>query len=401
MKIAILGFGVVGSGVYETLRNNAAGVARKAGEPVEVAHILDIRDFSGHEAGALFTSDFEKILNDAEIGVVVECMGGVEPAFSYSKAALEKGKSVATSNKELVAKRGTELLALAERNGAHYFFEASVGGGVPIIRPLSQCLAANRIEEICGILNGTTNYILTEMALKGEDFAAALAEAQSLGYAERNPAADVEGRDTQRKIAILASLASGKFVDAEQIYTEGITGIRPADLALAKRQGYALKLIARAQLQSDGKAFALVAPTFVSKDNPLSNVDDVFNAILVRGDVAGTLMFYGRGAGKLPTASAIVADVIDATKHVGRPRAAAWTENGGGGARPKDEWVWSYIVTCGKSGAALAKRFEKARILEENEESATFAAYDIKEKDFLAAISESGAAGARYFRILE
>ncbi|MBQ7040392.1 MAG: homoserine dehydrogenase [Clostridia bacterium] len=310
IQVAILGYGVVGSGVHEIIREHAKDLTGKTGDMLNVKYILDIRDFSGHPDAQLFTKDFDVILSDPEVSVIAEVIGGVEPAYTYTKKALEAGKSVVTSNKELVAKKGTELLKIAKDNNACYMFEASVGGGIPIIRPLNQCLAANTITEIMGILNGTTNYILTSMIKKGKSFDEALKKAQELGYAERNPSADVDGIDACRKVAILASLVTGKEVDPDRIYTEGITKITLEDVKSAEALGFVIKLIGYVQKCND-KVFARVSPLLIEKDSPLAMVEDVFNAILAVGDSTGEVMFYGKGAGKRPTASAVVADIID------------------------------------------------------------------------------------------
>lgn len=313
-KIAILGFGTVGSGVYEIMKKNHDSIARKAGKTIELARILDIRDFPGHEAEALFTKDFNDVLQDSEIDIVAEVIGGLHPAYEFTKQLLEAGKSVVTSNKELVAACGAELLAIAKEKGVHYMFEASVGGGIPIIRPMHQCLAANEISEIIGILNGTTNYILTEMIKKGKSFEEALKDAQQKGYAEANPAADVEGKDACRKIAILSSLSFGYQIDAEKVPTEGITKITLDDVKLAETMGYVIKLIGCSKRIGD-KVMAYVSPVLIPQDHSLAGVDGVFNAIMIKGDSIGDVMFYGRGAGKLPTASAVMADVIDCARN--------------------------------------------------------------------------------------
>jgi len=312
-KICIIGFGCIGSGTYEILKKNAKSISRKAGEDIEVKYIIDIRDFSSHEASSLFTSDFDKVLNDDEVTVVVETMGGVGPAYEYTKAALEKGKNVVTSNKELVAIKGDELFALAAKNGVKYFYEASVGGGIPIIRPILTSLGSNEITEITGILNGTTNYILTKMFKDGDTFDNALKTAQELGYAERNPSADVDGFDTGKKISILSSMVIGKKVNHEDVHTLGITKITLEDTKYAEKMGYSIKLLGRFK-NVGGEYEVMVEPMFVAKSSPLSGVEDVFNGIFVNGDMLGDAMFYGRGAGKLPTASAVVADVIEVVK---------------------------------------------------------------------------------------
>ncbi len=310
VNIAILGYGVVGSGVYEVAQKNAESIKRKSGHEIRVGRILDLRDFPDHPQKTLFTKNFDDILNDHQISIVAEVMGGVTPAYDYTKAALLAGKSVVTSNKELVATHGTELLAIAAQKGVSYMFEASVGGGIPIIHPLNQCLAANELSEITGILNGTTNYILTKMIRANQSFEQALADAQAKGYAERNPSADVDGHDACRKICILASLAFGKAVDYSRIYTEGITGIALEDVAYARRLDYVIKLIGYARRDA-GRVLCRVSPMLVPMTNPLAGVEDVFNAIMVHGDSIGDVMFYGRGAGKLPTASAVMADIIE------------------------------------------------------------------------------------------
>lgn len=314
IKIGIVGYGTVGSGVYEVVRTNKENIAKRAGEAVEVKRICDLREFPGDPAEPLITHDFTEMLNDPEIKIIVETMGGVHPAYDFVKAALEHGKSVCTSNKELVAKYGSELLAVAKERNLNFLFEASVGGGIPIIRPLNQALTADEIMEIKGILNGTTNYILTKMGREGESYAQALAEAQELGYAERNPEADVEGYDACRKIAILTSLAYGMQVDYEDIYTEGITRLTEEDMEYAKALDADIKLLGSSK-RENGRVYAQVAPVMIPSSHPLYSVNDVFNAIFVKGNVLDDVMFYGRGAGKLPTASAVVSDVIDAVKH--------------------------------------------------------------------------------------
>ncbi|MBO5929430.1 MAG: homoserine dehydrogenase [Clostridia bacterium] len=323
ISIAVLGHGVVGSGVAEVLTINQGSITEKVGQPVVVKRILDLRSFPQLPYADKFTTNFDDIVNDTEISIVVETMGGLHPAYDYAKAALSAGKSVVTSNKELVAAKGDELLALAQANNVSFLFEASVGGGIPIIRPLWQCLAANEVEGIAGILNGTTNFMLTHMVQDGMSFEDALALAQQLGYAERNPAADVEGMDACRKICILASLAFGKHVYPDQVHTEGITHLTAADVRCAEQLGCVIKLIGKARRTEDG-VYCLVAPMLVPKDSILSGVNDVFNAILVQGNAVGDVVFYGKGAGKLPTASAVVADVIDAAKHQGAPHCLSW-----------------------------------------------------------------------------
>jgi len=315
INIAILGFGTVGSGVYDVITQNKDVIQEKCEQRINVKRVLDIRDFPDHPVQKILTRNFEDILHDDEISIIVECVGGLDPVYGYTKKALIGGKSVITSNKEMVAAHGPEMLAVAEENNVRYLLEASVGGGIPIIRPILQCLAANHITEIYGILNGTTNYILTRMVKNGESFDDALKLAQENGYAERDPAADVEGHDTCRKIAILASLAFGKNVSWDSIPTTGITKVTVEDAKKAEEQNCVLKLIGHAKLE-DGEIVCKVEPTLVPKDSPLAGVDDVYNGIMIRGDFVGDVMFYGRGAGKYPTASAVVADIIDIVRHV-------------------------------------------------------------------------------------
>lgn len=324
MKIAIMGFGVVGSGVGEIVLKNQKGIAVKCGENVEIAHILDLRDFPESEFKC-FTKDFNDILSDPEVGIVVETMGGVNPAYKFTKELLLAGKHVITSNKELVAAHGAELLSIAEQKNINYLFEASVGGGIPIIRPLYSCLTAGIITDVIGILNGTTNYILTQMFQSGVSFENALCDAQKKGYAEKDPTADIEGLDTCRKIAILSSLAYGKAIDSSKVETEGITNITAEDVAYAEKAGYSIKLIGYSSREGKN-VYAAVFPAFVSKQNPLSSINDVFNGIVVKGDDLGDVMFYGRGAGKLPTANAVVSDIIDAVKHKHTHIIIQWNE---------------------------------------------------------------------------
>lgn len=337
VEIAVMGYGVVGSGVVEVLTNHSENIARRAKEEINIKYILDLRDFPGSPFESKFTKSFETILNDPEVKVVVEVMGGLNPAFDFVKRCLEAGKSVVTSNKELVAAKGAQLLKIAQKNNMNFLFEASVGGGIPIIRPISQCLAANDVVEIAGILNGTTNFILTKMIHEQMNFEDALALAQKLGYAERNPAADVEGYDACRKICILASLAYGKHVYPEQVHTEGITKITLADVEYAASWGGVVKLIGQVKMMEDGRLQTIVCPMFVSRESQLANVDDVFNGIMVRGDSTGDVVFYGKGAGKLPTASAVVADVIDCVKHFKARKYLFWEDG-------SEDYVADYLL---------------------------------------------------------
>lgn len=342
MKVAIMGFGVVGSGVGEILLKNAKSIAKKTGEKIEVGHILDLRDFPDSEFKC-FTKDFNDILNDAEVETVAEVMGGVTPAYDFTKRLLSAGKNVVTSNKELVATHGTELFEIARKNGVNYMFEASVGGGIPVIKPLVSCLAANEITEISGILNGTTNYILTQMIKNGRSFDEALRGAQENGYAEKNPSADVDGIDTCRKIAILGSLAFGKYVDCTRIKTRGISGVTLEDVKYAGRLGCVIKLIGYARRENGG-VYALVAPMLLPKSDPLAGIDDVFNGVKINGSFVGDVMFYGRGAGKLPTASAVVADIIDTLENRGKDLKMSWTDSGEGYLITEDEKPAKYYL---------------------------------------------------------
>lgn len=351
MKIAIMGFGVVGSGVGEIISSSQESLKKRCGEEIEIASILDLRDFPD-SSFKCFTKDFNDILSNDEIGLVVEVMGGTKPAYEFTKQLLLAGKHVVTSNKELVAKHGTELLKIAREKNINYLFEASVGGGIPIIRPLYSSLVSNELTDIIGILNGTTNYILTQMIKEGASFEAALAGAQANGYAEKDPTADVEGYDTCRKIAILTSLAFGKYVNSEDIETEGITSITLEDVEYAAEFGGVIKLVGMSKRAENG-AFARVCPVILKKDHPLAGIDDVFNGILVKGEALGDVMFYGRGAGSLPTASAVVSDVIDIVKHKDKHIILGWTDGEEGYLKDPDEQAFRYYVRlCGSSDSA-------------------------------------------------
>lgn len=325
VNVGIIGYGTVGSGVFEVLNINSKSIEVRAGEEIKVKRICDLRDFPGDEAEKLITHDFNDILNDKEISIVVETMGGTKPAYDFVKASIEAGKSVCTSNKELVAKFGAGLIKLAKKHNVNFLFEASVGGGIPIIRPLNYALTAEEILEIKGILNGTTNFILTKMNDEGLDYETVLKEAQAMGYAEKNPTADVEGFDTCRKIAILTSLAYGKQVEFEDIKTEGISKITKEDMEYAKALNASIKLIGESK-KENGVVYARVAPALINREQPLYGVHDVFNAIFVKGNMVDDVMFYGRGAGKLPTASAVVADIIEAVKYKDRHVGIIWEE---------------------------------------------------------------------------
>mgnify|MGYP000410593857 CR=1 FL=1 len=343
MKAAVMGYGTIGSGVVEVLDINGSSIAKRVGEPVEIKYVLDLRDFPGDPIQDKIVHDYKTIAEDPEVKIVVETMGGVEPAYTFVKAMLEAGKHVTTSNKALVAAKGAELIALAKEKNVNFMFEASVGGGIPIIRPLNSCLTADEIEEITGIVNGTTNYMMTEMSEKGADFDEVLKDAQAKGYAEKDPTADIEGYDACRKIAILTSLVCGQQVDFEDIHTEGITHISATDIKYAKAMGRAIKLLATSK-KTDGGYVAMVAPFLLPKEHPLYNVNGVFNAIFVlaaehplcgvngvfngifvHGNVLGDAMFYGSGAGKLPTASAVVADVVEMAKNLDKNIPVEWS----------------------------------------------------------------------------
>lgn len=326
INIAVLGYGTVGSGVVEVINTNQDSINRRAGDEIRIKYVLDLRDFPGDPVQEVLVHDYETIVNDPEVDIVVEVMGGLEPAHTFVKRALEAGKSVATSNKALVAKFGPELMDIARNKNINFLFEASCGGGIPIIRALNQSLTADQIDEVTGILNGTTNYMLTKMDMEGSRFESVLKEAQEKGYAEADPTADVEGYDACRKIAILSSLAYGKFLNYEKIHTEGITRITPEDMEYARVMGMSIKLLATSRKLSEDSYYAVVAPFLVGKNNPLYSVNDVYNGIFVHGNVLGDAMFYGSGAGKLPTASAVVADVVDEAKHLHENMPNEWND---------------------------------------------------------------------------
>ena len=351
MKIALMGFGVVGSGVGEIIRNSPDALKGRSGEEIEIKWILDLRDFPDSSFNC-FTKDFNDILNDPEVETVVEVMGGTVPAYEFTKKLLLAGKHVVTSNKELVAKHGTELLNIAKEKNVNYLFEASVGGGIPIIRPLYSSLSANELTDVIGILNGTTNYILTQMINEGESFSDALKGAQEKGYAEKDPTADVEGFDTCRKIAILASLAFGKYVDSAEIHTEGITKITLEDVEYANAFGGVIKLIGMASKAENG-IYACVCPAVLKTSHPLAGIDGVFNGIMVKGDAIGDVMFYGKGAGSLPTASAVVSDVIDTVKHKNTHILLGWTDSEDGYLLDSDDQKFSFYIRLGGKSASF------------------------------------------------
>ncbi len=363
VNIAILGFGTVGSGVAEVMSENAQSIAHNAAEEISVKAILDVRDFPGSPFADKMVRDFSVIENDPDVRVVVETIGGVKAAYEFTKRALLAGKSVVTSNKELVSTRGHELLEIARQKNVNYLFEASVGGGIPIIRPITQCLTANEIDEIYGILNGTTNYILTRMITDGAPFQEILKDAQRLGYAEADPTADVEGYDAARKICILADLCFGKSVDPEKISVEGISGVTLEDIEYARRLGCKLKLLGRAWRLPGGHITAYVAPHLISKTSLLSNVDGVMNGIVVHGNALGECMFYGAGAGKRPTASAVVADVIDAVKHLKARKYLGWDESEPGYVVDAADVATRWYLRTGSGLEAIGRAFGRVRLI--------------------------------------
>ncbi len=389
---AILGYGTVGSGVAQVLNENRNMIAKKAGEEISVRYILDLRDFPGDPNQDKVVHDFQVILKDPEVSVICETMGGTEPAYSFSKSALLAGKSVCTSNKELVAAHGPELLRLARENNCNYLFEASVGGGIPIIRPMNYSLTAEEIDGITGILNGTTNYILTKMKREGADFETVLKEAQEKGYAEKNPEADVEGYDACRKIAILSSLMLGKTVHYEDIHTEGITGITTEDFLYARELERTIKLLAVSKLQEEG-CFVMVAPFMLSNTNPLHGIHDVYNAVFVHSNMLGDSMYYGRGAGKLPTASAVVSDVVDCARHQGKTVMCFWDEEE---IRPVDYRVMvrRFFVRAREAALEEAKARElfgdiQVIRLKELPEEYGFVTPPVKEQEFEEKMSQA------------
>jgi len=363
-NIAVMGFGTVGGGVVDVLTENAVSIARRAADDIRVKYILDMREFPDSPFSDLVIHDFNVIEQDKDVSVVVETMGGVGAAYEFTKRCLLAGKSVVTSNKELVATHGYELLALAKEKNVNYLFEASVGGGIPIIRPITQCLAANEIDEVYGILNGTTNYILTQMIENGVSFDSALADAQAKGYAERNPSADVDGFDACRKICILSDLCFGSHVAPEGISTEGITGISLADVACAERAGYKIKLLGRALRRADGRIHAYVAPHLISAESLLSGVRGVMNGIVIHGNAIGEAMFYGAGAGKRPTASAVAADVMDAVKHLAARKYLGWDAPVEGFVAPTEELQSRWYVRAAASEAEVSAVFGAVDFIE-------------------------------------
>ena len=351
-----MGHGVVGSGVAEILLTHKQKLFASVGEEIYVKKVLDLREFPDSPIADRFTKNFEDIINDLEIRVVVEVMGGLHPAYEFVSRCLKAGKSVVTSNKELVAAYGADLLELARQENVNFLFEASVGGGIPIIRPMNQCLVANIVNEVAGILNGTTNFILTKMIEDGMQFEDALRLAQDLGFAERNPAADIEGHDACRKICILASLAFGKHIYPQSVHTEGITKITLEDVKYAEKFGYVIKLIGRVKKLPNGKIDIVTAPMLVPFKSQLANIDNEFNGIMVRGDCTGDVVFYGRGAGKLPTASAVVADVVDCISHLKQRRFLYWADGDGSNIINVNDSVFAmYVRVKGKDAVSKAQ----------------------------------------------
>lgn len=394
VNVAVLGYGTVGSGVVEVIETNKAMVNKKSGQELNVKYILDLKDFPGDPYESKVVHDFEQIVNDAEVNIICETMGGVGVAYQFTKAALEKGISVCTSNKELVAKHGPELLQIARAHSCNYLFEASVGGGIPIIRPLNYSLTAERIEAITGILNGTTNYILTKMEREGADFDTVLKEAQEKGYAERNPEADVEGHDACRKIAILSSLMMGMNVDSEKIFTEGITKVTADDFVYAKAAGKTIKLLARSEALAEDEVLAMVAPFLIDKTHPLAMVNDVFNAVFVTGNMLGDSMYYGRGAGKLPTASAVVSDVVDCARHLGKVIMCFWEEKDAKIADVSDVENAYYVRLKASARAEAEAAFAGCEVITVpgRTEDVAVLTKPMRERDFAAACEKLGSA---------
>lgn len=404
-KIAVLGFGVVGSGTVELFYKNKNKIVEKAGTDLDIKYILDIRDFPGSPFEGKFTKDINDILNDDEVTLVAEVMGGVNPAFDFVKSCLERGKSVVSSNKELVAKKGAELLRTAKEHNCNFLFEASTGGAIPIIRPLHQCLAANDITAVAGILNGTTNFILTKMINENMPFAEALSTAQKLGYAEKDPTADVEGHDACRKICILSSLVFGKHVYPEWVHCEGISSITAEDAQYAENWGGAVKLIGSVKRTADGKILPIVRPAFVCGANQLSSVNDVFNGIMVYGDAIDQVMFYGRGAGKFPTASAIVADLIDAAKMKGTSISQVWEDSKDNSfiADYKEDVLPFYVRVQGVSKDKAKEVFGEVEFLTRENcpaDEIAFITPEIKEKDFDEKLTQLGGKVLGKIRVL-
>lgn len=392
INVAVLGYGTVGSGVVEVINTNHESINKRAGQEINVKYVLDLRDFPGDPVEKILVHDYEQIVNDPEVDIVVEVMGGVEPAYTFVKKALLAGKNVCTSNKALVADKGRELMDIAREKNINFLFEASCGGGIPIIRVINSSLTGDEIDEVTGILNGTTNYMLYKMSTEGCEFDTVLKEAQKKGYAEADPTADVEGYDACRKIAILSSLAYSEYFDYKDIYTEGITKITPEDMEYAAKLGRTIKLLGTSRRNADGTCYAMVAPFLIGRDSPLYSVNDVFNAVFVHGNMLGDAMFYGSGAGKLPTASAVVGDIVDAAKHLHTNIFTNWNSTPAK-LRPLDQVSGRFFVRVKKGAAEEAKEvFENAEMicLDQLPEECAFITTDMTQGEFCAKAEKLG-----------
>ena len=392
INVAVLGYGTVGSGVVEVINTNHESINKRAGQEINVKYVLDLRDFPGDPVEKILVHDYEQIVNDPEVDSVVEVMVGVEPAYTFVKKALLAGKNVCTSNKALVADKGRELMDIAREKSINFLFEASCGGGIPIIRVINSSLTGDEIDEVTGILNGTTNYMLYKMSTEGCEFDTVLKEAQQKGYAEADPTADVEGYDACRKIAILSSLAYSEYFDYKDIYTEGITKITPEDMEYAAKLGRTIKLLGTSRRNADGTCYAMVAPFLIGRDSPLYSVNDVFNAVFVHGNMLGDAMFYGSGAGKLPTASAVVGDIVDAAKHLHTNIFTNWNSTPAK-LRPLDQVSGRFFVRVKKEAAEEAKEvFENAEMicLDQLPEECAFITTDMTQGEFCAKAEKLG-----------
>ena len=392
INVAVLGYGTVGSGVVEVINTNHESINKRAGQKINVKYVLDLRDFPGDPVEKILVHDYEQIVNDPEVDIVVEVMGGVEPAYTFVKKALLAGKNVCTSNKALVADKGRELMDIAREKSINFLFEASCGGGIPIIRVINSSLTGDEIDEVTGILNGTTNYMLYKMSTEGCEFDTVLKEAQQKGYAEADPTADVEGYDACRKIAILSSLAYSEYFDYKDIYTEGITKITPEDMEYAAKLGRTIKLLGTSRRNADGTCYAMVAPFLIGRDSPLYSVNDVFNAVFVHGNMLGDAMFYGSGAGKLPTASAVVGDIVDAAKHLHTNIFTNWNSTPAK-LRPLDQVSGRFFVRVKKEAAEEAKEvFENAEMicLDQLPEECAFITTDMTQGEFCTKAEKLG-----------
>ena len=392
INVAVLGYGTVGSGVVEVINTNHESINKRAGQEINVKYVLDLRDFPGDPVEKILVHDYEQIVNDPEVDIVVEVMGGVEPAYTFVKKALLAGKNVCTSNTALVADKGRELMDIAREKSINFLFEASCGGGIPIIRVINSSLTGDEIDEVTGILNGTTNYMLYKMSTEGCEFDTVLKEAQQKGYAEADPTADVEGYDACRKIAILSSLAYSEYFDYKDIYTEGITKITPEDMEYAAKLGRTIKLLGTSRRNADGTCYAMVAPFLIGRDSPLYSVNDVFNAVFVHGNMLGDAMFYGSGAGKLPTASAVVGDIVDAAKHLHTNIFTNWNSTPAK-LRPLDQVSGRFFVRVKKEVAEEAKEvFENAEMicLDQLPEECAFITTDMTQGEFCAKAEKLG-----------